>query len=58
MARGTVSFKERDLARALRGTAKAGLQPRRIEIGRDGKIVVHLDGQAETPQENNEWDRA
>jgi hypothetical protein len=59
--RGRVSFKERDLARALRGTARAGLRPQRVEIDRDGRIVVILEGQQPgTPAETgtNEWDAA
>ena len=38
--RGPVTFKERDLARAIRGTTRAGLKPQRVEIERSGKIVI------------------
>jgi hypothetical protein len=62
MARGRVAFKETDLVRALRGTARAGLQAQRIEIDRDGKIVVFLDKgqQPDTPAGSgaNPWDQA
>ena len=59
MARGRCTFKQQDLTRAWRGTLKAGVQVARVEIDRDGKIVV-VPGK---PQEKdvdesggNEWD--
>jgi hypothetical protein len=57
MSRGRVSFKERDLVRALRGTARAGLRAQRVEIDRDGRIVVFVGKpeEREGPGEN-EWD--
>jgi hypothetical protein len=59
MSRGRVSFKERDLVRALRGTARAGLRAQRIEIDRDGRIVMFF-GRPEQQHdaEGNEWDSA
>jgi hypothetical protein len=60
MSRGRVSFKETDLARALRGTARAGLRPERVEIDRDGRIVVFLDKEqgpvTRSQAGGNEWD--
>jgi hypothetical protein len=62
MPSGPLSFKERDLARALRGTARAGLRAQRVEIDRSGKIVVIVENgqQPDTPAEPgaNEWDAA
>ena len=40
MARGPAGFKQRDLTRALRATKAAGIDVHRIEIEKDGKIVV------------------
>jgi hypothetical protein len=40
MARGPAAFKQRDVTRALRATIAAGLGVQRIEIEKDGKIVV------------------
>jgi hypothetical protein len=57
MSRGRVNFKETDLARALRGTARAGLRPERVEIDRDGRIVVFVGKPEEQDTESNEWDR-
>lgn len=40
MARGACTFRQHDVTRALRATVAAGREVRRIEIGRDGKIVL------------------
>jgi hypothetical protein len=40
MARGPLSFRQRDLVRALKGAKAAGLEISRVEIDKDGKIVV------------------
>ena len=42
MARGTLTFRQRDLARALKGTKAAGLEVSKIEIDKDGKIVLTI----------------
>jgi hypothetical protein len=58
MGHGRCTFREVDLARALRAARKAGENVARAEIGRDGKIVLVLnkDGQATSGNEGNEWD--
>ena len=58
MARGRVSFKERDLARALRAARKSGVQMQRIEIDREGRIVMIPGKPYDDPakQNENEWD--
>jgi hypothetical protein len=43
MSRGRLAFKETDVARAIRGARKGGMAFPRIEIGRDGRIVI-MDG--------------
>lgn len=60
MGRAPVSFKERDLIRAVKAINKAGLRIKVIEIDRSGRIVVMpVDGvkQQEQP-DRNEWDKA
>jgi hypothetical protein len=40
MARGPCTFRQQDVTRALRATVAAGIEVERIEIDKDGKIVV------------------
>jgi hypothetical protein len=40
MSRRARTFTQADVSRALRGAIKGGLQPTRIEIDADGKIVI------------------
>lgn len=40
MSRGPQTFKQRDVARVLRATAASGVGVDRVEISKDGKIVV------------------
>ena len=60
MARGACTFKQRDLTAALKAARAAGVEVRRVEISRDGKMVVVMAKPAETGeatgQETNEWD--
>jgi hypothetical protein len=44
MSRGPVNFKQRDVAAAIRAAVQAGQQVDRIEIHRDGSIIVILTG--------------
>lgn len=59
MARGRCTFKQQDVTRALRATVAAGIDVQRIEIDKDGKIVV-VTGAPQQPvsegQGENEWD--
>lgn len=50
MARGPCTFKQRDATRAARAVLKAGLNVQRVEIDKDGKIVVVI-GKTETANE-------
>ena len=58
MGHGRCTFKEVDLTRALRAAKKAGANVARAEVARDGKIVLVLKKDVETPSvsERNEWD--
>ena len=40
MARGDCTFKQRDLTAALKAAAKSGAAVARVEVRRDGTIVV------------------
>jgi hypothetical protein len=44
MGRAPAKFRQVDVARAIRGAIKAGLSVSRVEIDRDGKIVVICPG--------------
>jgi hypothetical protein len=61
MARGTVAFKQRDLARALRAVQKSGMPMARVEIDRGGKIVLipgepNQQNDSDSAPHDNEWD--
>ncbi|WP_141701226.1 hypothetical protein [Methyloceanibacter methanicus] len=59
MARGRCTFRQQDVTRALRATVAAGIDVQRIEIDKDGKIVVVTGRPREEAEESgeNEWDR-
>jgi hypothetical protein len=52
-------FKERDVRRAAKAVMSAGLNVVRVEIEKDGRIVV-VPGKSSEPQGNpsNDWDEA
>ena len=58
MPRGNVTFKQADLARAIKAATSAGVKAR-IEVSKDGKIVIFID-EAESLFDiecrRNEWD--
>jgi hypothetical protein len=57
MGRGSCTFKEVDLIRALKAAKKAGVDVARAEVARDGKIVLVLNrDEAQPSSEHNEWD--
>jgi hypothetical protein len=56
MGHGRATFKETDLTRALRAARKAGLDVERIEVDRDGRIVLVLKNGNKVFTERNEWD--
>lgn len=59
MSRGPQTFRQSDVTKALRATVKAGIAVERVEIDKNGKIVVVTarpqDAGAEK-SEQNEWD--
>lgn len=54
MANTQAQFKQVDVTRALKGAVAAGMDVGRVEIDRNGKIVL-VRADNTTPQ-TNEWD--
>ena len=58
--RGRCTFRQKDVTRALRATAAAGIEIQRIEIDTDGKIILVAGKPRESPRDrgdqHNEWD--
>ena len=53
-------FKQRDVTRAVKAVVAAGLVVERVEISREGSIVVTPTtgsdtGQARKPDDDNDW---
>ena len=60
MSRGQQTFKQRDVTKAIKATVKAGVPVERVEIDKNGKIVI-VTAKAEDAvdgnyPEKNEWD--
>jgi len=58
--RGPCRFRQRDLTTAVKAVVAAGCKVARVEVDKDGKIVV-VTGRPEEPVNNvgndtNEWD--
>ena len=57
MARGPSTFRQQDVTRALRATVAAGIEVSRVEIDKEGKIVIITGKPSETGgEEPNPWD--
>ena len=60
MARGPLTFKQRDITAAIRAAVQAGQQVDRIEIRRDGSFAIILaNGKEQVPEPgsaSSEWD--
>jgi hypothetical protein len=58
MARGPLTFRKRDLVRALKRAAAAGIEVARAEIDKAGKIVLVFGKPSAVPIEivPNPWD--
>jgi hypothetical protein len=58
MARGPLTFRERDLVRALKGAAAAGIEVAQFEIDKAGKIIVVASKPTigTCADRDNEWD--
>jgi hypothetical protein len=60
MARARLAFRQTDMTRAVRAVEAAGKRVARVEVDRDGKIVVIVGepSKTEASGEGNEWDAA
>jgi len=56
MANRPAAFSQSDVTRAAKGVAAAGLPVGRVEIDRNGKIVVMIHSGTNAPSETNDWD--
>ena len=56
MARAPAIFRKADLKKAVEAVAAAGQVVVRVEVDRNGKIVIVTAGEIER-REGNEWDR-
>jgi hypothetical protein len=57
MARAPSTFRQQDVARAIRAAIAAGVDIARIEVAKDGTIVIVTASQDREPKAENEWDR-
>lgn len=61
MSRRACIFRQTDLTRAVKGARAAGIEIERVEINKDGRIIVVAGKPPETTHESgerNEWDAA
>jgi len=61
MSRGPQTFRQRDLTAALKAARAAGCEVSRVEVGKDGRIIVILMSSKDQPHgdrgcSGNEWD--
>ncbi len=60
MSRGQQTFKQSDVTKALKATVKAGITVGRVEIDKNGKIVIVTarpdDAASGEKPGKNEWD--
>jgi hypothetical protein len=52
MARSTSTFRQQDVTKAVKAVAAAGVSITRVEIGRDGRIVVVTQQTPTDPQDD------
>jgi hypothetical protein len=57
MARAPSTFRQGDVTRAIRAVTAAGQAVLRVEVDRNGKIIIVTAGEPEKRREGNEWDR-
>ena len=59
MVRGPCTFKERDVTRALRAVVRAGIEVQRVEVDKDGRIIIVIAKTSSPTGDNGatEWDR-
>ena len=59
MRRGPLTFRQNDVARAIKGAVAGGLTVQRVEVDKAGKIIVVVSETDKTKPNAgaNEWDR-
>ena len=57
MSNTSAAFKQVDIKRAAKGALDAGLNVARVEIDREGKIVVVVGEVEKVGGESNPWDQ-
>jgi hypothetical protein len=57
MARAPSTFRQQDVTRAIRAAIAAGVDIARIEVAKDGRIIIVTAADTEPKAEANEWDR-
>jgi hypothetical protein len=60
MPRAPTTFRQRDVAAAIKAAQAAGCTVARVEVGKDGRIILILISkeQPANQAETNEWDNA
>ena len=56
MGHGPCTFKKRDVKTAVEAVRESGVEVARVEIGKDGKIVVVAGKPVSGEQTANDWD--
>jgi hypothetical protein len=59
MPRAPSTFRQRDVTRAVKAVTAAGVGIARVEIDREGRIIIIAASTSQTPEqggEANEWD--
>jgi hypothetical protein len=56
MSRGPARFTKRDLAKAMKAVAAAGLSVAEIRVDKDGARIVVVGEPGKATGERNEWD--
>jgi molybdopterin biosynthesis enzyme len=56
MSRGPCTFKQSDMVRAIKAAVAAGVEIARVEVDKEGKIVI-IAGKPESKSAGNELDQ-
>jgi hypothetical protein len=56
MARRPLTFRQRDVVAVVKAVERAGHQVGRVEVDKDGKIVVVIVTDGKSQGNGNEWD--
>jgi hypothetical protein len=56
MSRGPPTFRQGDITKAVKGAVNAGVAVKRVEVDRNGTIVVVTADSSPSVTTRNEWD--